>query len=1011
MKANPEPQINYFREWTNSCVDDQLIQLNVVPLEGQRPYEFLFYSDAIPRRNDGRVTSEILKRYQHIEEGGWWCSGIDLLSGEEDLWGCFKPSQPRHSYDQKKLIKYEHPPKTPTSLFALKIPLHLWQKIASRYQLEILPEDIDNNQPDLGFWQWFIKHPQIPLCITEGAKKAGALLTASYIAIALPGVFGGYRVLRDEYGNRIGKPNLIPQLEKLINNHREIYIAFDQDTKPKTIKNVNAAIRKTGYLLTKKGCNVKVISWNPELGKGVDDLIANQGKNIFDEVYEKALPLELWKAKSFSRLTYPVNLRVNSRYLSEQNIFSSLGNNNLHKLDNLDLAYSTNFPSKLVGIKSAKGTGKTKLLEKIVAEAVARNQKVLVIGHRVQLVQELCQRFGLKYITETNSESPDKLLGLGLCIDSLHPNSKANFNPETWSDGIVIIDEIEQVIWHGLNSNTCRQNRVEILRCFKTLMQNVLGGVGQVFIADADLSDISIDYLSALAGIKVEPFIIQNDWLPGEEEAWQIFNYSETTPKRLIADLHKHIREGGKPMVCLSAQKLTSKWGTRALEAYLKKQFPQLKILRIDSESLAEPNHPAYGCIKSLNQVLPKYDIVLASPSIETGVSIDIQGHFTSVWGIAQGVQGATSVCQSLGRVRENIPRYLWVANSGFNKVGNGSTSITSLLNSEERLTQLNIRLLQQSDFDSLDDLEVNFQPESFLCWAKMAVRFNAGMNKYRESVLEFLQKEGHQIREISTEVLSDNSEAEKSSETPTEVNNFQEVIATVIKQNYQSECEAIATAKNISLSEYEKLKKRLSKPIEKQREQRKFQLMLRYNIPITTELVEKDDEGWYEQLELHYFMTVGRAYLGVRDKKVAKKLLDLGKGNIFIPDFNNCLLGATIGVMELLKIPLLLKDKKRELKNIDPDLQLLGKTALSNRTEIKTILGIGLAANSSPIIIVRRFLEKIGYSLEFLRTETHQKKRLRIYRIVSPDDGRFEVFQQWLSERRLETGNSYANF
>ncbi|MGK7921106.1 MAG: bifunctional DNA primase/helicase, partial [Trichodesmium sp.] len=294
--------------------------------------------------------------------------------------------------------------------------------------------------------------------------------------------------------------------------------------------------------------------------------------------------------------------------------------------------------------------------------------------------------------------------------------------------------------------------------------------------------------------------------------------------------------------------------------------------------------------------------------------------------------------------------------------------------------------------------LEVNFQPESFLCWAKMAVRFNAGMNKYRESVLEFLQKEGHQIREISTEVLSDNSEAEKLSETPTEVNNFQEVIATVIKQNYQRECEAIATAKNISSSEYEKLKKRLSKPIQKQREQRKFQLMLRYNIPITTELVEKDDEGWYEQLELHYFLTVGRAYLGARDKEVAKKLLDLGKGNIFIPDFNDCLLGAIIGVMELLKIPSLLKDKQRELKNIDADLQLLGKIALSNRTEIKTILGIGLAKNSSPIIIVRRFLEKIGYSLEFLRTETHQKKRLRIYRIVNSDDGRFEVFQQWLS-------------
>ena len=178
--------MNHLIEWEKSCVDDQLTRLNVTALEGVCPSEYLLYSDALPRRNDGRVSNHILKRYAHTEQGGWWCSGIDLLTGEDDLWGCFKPCHPRHSADQRKLIKYEHPPKTPTGIFALRVPLHIWQRIAARYDLKILPQDIDQNQPDLGFWQWLVNHPCIPLCITEGAKKAGALLTAGYAAIAIP---------------------------------------------------------------------------------------------------------------------------------------------------------------------------------------------------------------------------------------------------------------------------------------------------------------------------------------------------------------------------------------------------------------------------------------------------------------------------------------------------------------------------------------------------------------------------------------------------------------------------------------------------------------------------------------------------------------------------------------------------------------------------------------------------------------------------------------------------------
>jgi hypothetical protein len=976
--------MNYLNEWQASGVDEQLTQLNVIPLEGSCPSEYLLYSEAIPRRNDGRVSEQFLKRYAHIEDGGWWCSGIDLLTGEDDLWGCFKPDRPRSSDKKGKPIKYEHPPKVPTGIFALRLPLHIWQRIADRYGVEILTTDIDPKQSDFGFWQWLIKHPAIPLCLTEGAKKAGALLSIGYAAIALPGVNSGYRTPKDEYGNRIGKSRLIPQLQKLADSRREIYIVFDRDSKPNTLKAVNAAVRKMGYLLRESGALVKIVTWESQLGKGVDDLIANWGQTSFEAVYAKALPLETWKAKTWTQLTYTPQIPLNKRYLPEIEISET---------------------AKLVGIKSPKGTGKTKLLEKIVSTALAKGQRVLVIGHRIQLVQALCQRFGLKYVTELKN-NPDAIAkGYGLCIDSLHPDSSAHFQAIDWSNAVVIIDEVEQVLWHGLNSLTCKDNRVAILKSLKILMQNILGGEGQVYVADADLSDTSLDYLMSLSGINLEPFIIENDWKPNSENCWQVYNYSENTPKLLVKDLEKHIEQGGKPFVCLSAQKLKSQWGTRTLEAYLEKKFPQKKILRIDSESLADPQHPAYGCMSNLDRILGDYEIVLVSPSIETGVSIELKHHFTAVWCIAQGIQAENTVRQTLGRIRANIPRYIWCATYGFNKIGNGSTSIPALLTSGQRLTQLNIRLLQQSDFETIDEVDTEFQAESLLCWAKMAVRFNAAMISYRDSVLAGLREEGHQVQEVAN--LPSKVEKNVDSESKIETKSLVEAIAEVREQNYQAECEAIATAKNLTDEEYLSLNRRMVKTNTQRKQLRKFELHKRYCLPVTPELVTLDDDGWYQQLKLHYFLTVGNAFLAERDATVARKMLEQGEGSLFLPDFNSSQLGATIGIMEILGIPRLLADLNRELSNYDEDLKAMAAIAIQNRLEIKTATKIGIAKNASPVTIVRYFIDRMGFGLQCIRCGGDRRKRIRYYQIVSPQDDRELVFQQWLSADRQRPGSS----
>ena len=57
--------MNYLQEWHSSGVDEELTRLNVTALHGTGASEYLLYSDALPRRNDGRIANYILKRYAH----------------------------------------------------------------------------------------------------------------------------------------------------------------------------------------------------------------------------------------------------------------------------------------------------------------------------------------------------------------------------------------------------------------------------------------------------------------------------------------------------------------------------------------------------------------------------------------------------------------------------------------------------------------------------------------------------------------------------------------------------------------------------------------------------------------------------------------------------------------------------------------------------------------------------------------------------------------------------------
>ena len=266
------------KEWViDSAVDPEIVKLNVLPLEGNEVYEYLT-SENSQRLNAGRLASNLMKRYQLAADyGGWWVAGVDPITGERMQWGQFKPVTTRIDYSKNKPIKYEAPDGIPTRVFFLEVPRHIWEKIANIYDCPI--------DDSLHFWEWAIKN-NLPITITEGAKKAGALLTIGVIAIAVSGVYNATRKLNDDLSD---VRELAPDLQHFATPDRKVFSCFDTDRKAKTKAYVAKASRLMLQAFDKAGCDAKFISLPNDGDKvGADDFIVSKGGEAFHDLYKYA---------------------------------------------------------------------------------------------------------------------------------------------------------------------------------------------------------------------------------------------------------------------------------------------------------------------------------------------------------------------------------------------------------------------------------------------------------------------------------------------------------------------------------------------------------------------------------------------------------------------------------------------------------------------------------------------------------------------------------------------------
>ena len=801
-------------------------------------------------------------------------------------------------------------------IFKAAVPQWFCDQIAADYGLE----------PPLAcdFWQWFIEHKEIALTITEGVKKDLAGLSDGKVTVSLFGCLCGVDKI-----TRLVRPELL----ELVRGREKVYVAFDSDTKPSAIKAVQRGLARLCRALGRSGAkNVYKVQWDSQLGKGLDDLLKNN-PGAFDQALKDAKlysPYELYKeAYSLAKFNPVI---IHERFFFREYDFPDW--------------------AKLICLKGAKKTGKTECITISVKKAQARGQKCFVIAHRIKLAQALCIRLGLNHLTDiTQLKTPEgKILGYGLCIDSLRPSSSANFSPDEMCNALVIFDEVDEVLLHALAGNTLIKNgqRVEVLLNLSEGIKNCLSSdEGKIFLISADLSAKEINFFGKL-GENPPVFVLENTYKPikGKRKA---FIYSSAA--ELMISLEKAITRGEKVLVHLSSQKEQYAWSTTTTETKLKAKFPHLKILRIDSDSVSDVNHPAFNCMDNLDVQLSHYDIVLASPTIETGISIELENHFNSVWVIANGTQTVNAACQTPERLRADVERHIFIADTSNQYYGNGAIYPQGLLDWKEKRNKLDNLSLNDCAaaqfYCSVGELFTN-------TWAEYASEHNLWARHYKEIILGKLRDEGYELIQVAKE------SKERIQQEKDLANNTSD-------QLYTDKCIAVAQTPNPNDQVYLELETKQDKTKEDKRKHLKGTICrVLLTSDVSPELVEEyDNEGLYQKQDTLYSLFEGKEFVDVRERERLDKLEY--KGKVFEPDKLKRLQKAKLATLDRILLPVLIPLMQGEIVTKDSLKSWFDSLILPHRQDIKDYIGLNISANpkiSTCISVLGDLLDFVGQSL-----------------------------------------------
>ncbi|MEG4109884.1 plasmid replication protein, CyRepA1 family, partial [Microcoleus sp. S13_C5] len=690
----------------------EIASLSFEPASGLPVYDLL-HRDTDPTTNTSDGSTQAKRNYTKCEQSiGWICNGrFRQLAG------------PPMAFDKKgRPRKYFQPQGKPLEVFCPLVTVGVWRSIAAKHKLS-MPEfpAIGLRGEALEFWDWVVAS-NCPVIIIEGEKKACALISRAYAAIALPGINTGYRVTKR--GDWVEKPDgtkyqrtlereLRSELQALDTAGREVTILFDYRPGDYSESQEWKAATTTAKLFKSA---IAKIAQLPGPDKGADDFVVAGGD--IDAVISEASQnvSEDWQLKKWERFRrFSPDIKINSEKF--------------------------NFPApesgKITAVRSGLGTGKTYWI----GEKVASDARGLQInlGYRNSLLLQQCEKWGSYHFDEHNGwqhiKDPDARLSL--CVDSLLklPIEMFEAAAESLPGLTIIIDEPVSGLKHLILSRTLLGKRCETLDRLEIICKLA----NRIVLADGNLSNLVVDYFAEISG---KPVTRIENTFTGESPPIFFVDAGKKSKKWLSAEILK------SPCPAIATDSL------RDAEAFAR-QLTESHGPGILLTSKTAPTEDMKEFLKNPDAWIKKYKAawIVFTPTAESGIDISIRDYFSDMFCWFVGVVGVDESVQMSRRVRHPERIIILSPERGLASRSAGGLFEADIIKALAELGDTEARLLvgDESQLQKVrEDLAAQIVNPHTILWAKLQAKAELERSHLREYLLKAFEAGGYSVQSVT---------------------------------------------------------------------------------------------------------------------------------------------------------------------------------------------------------------------------------------------------------------------